>query len=78
MLHVAGVNHLPSCSHREMKQEAPTVPIGVHIGAPGMTETQCDQLLNRVAHGEKSAPGLLYHAGGASEDGVCIIDVRES
>ena len=33
---------------------------------------------NRVAPGDQPPPGLLYHAGGPSEGGLCVIEVWES
>jgi quinol monooxygenase YgiN len=53
--------------------------IGVLFDAAGMSKAQYDQVRNRVAPGDQPPAGLLYHAGGTTEDGgVCVIEVWES
>ncbi len=52
--------------------------IGLIFDAAGMSEAQYDQVRNRVAPGDQPPAGLLYHAGGTSEDGICVIEVWES
>ena len=46
--------------------------------APGHTQAQYDQVRRRVAPDNRLLPGLLYHAAGASEGGVCVVEVWES
>jgi quinol monooxygenase YgiN len=52
--------------------------IGVIFEGTGTTQAQYDQVRNQVAPGDQAPPGLLYHAGGMSESGVCVIEVWES
>ena len=59
--------------------EESIVAIGVIFDAAGLTKAQYDQVRNRVAPGDQPPAGLLYHAGGTTEDGgVCVIEVWES
>jgi len=43
-----------------------------------VTQAQYDQVLAVVAPGNKLPAGMLYHAGGPSADGWCVIEVWES
>jgi quinol monooxygenase YgiN len=53
--------------------------IGLIFDDAKMTKAQYDQVRNRVAPGDQPPAGLLYHAGGTTEDGgVCVIEVWES
>jgi hypothetical protein len=52
--------------------------VGLVFNAPGVTESQYRQVLNQVSPDNQPAPGLLYHAAGASADGFCVIEVWES
>ena len=42
------------------------------------TQAQYDQVRNEVAPGNSPPAGLLYHAGGPTENGWCVIEVWES
>ena len=52
--------------------------IGLIFQAEGMTQAQYEQVKDTVAPGNTASPGLLYHAGGPSETGWCVIEVWES
>jgi hypothetical protein len=41
-------------------------------------QAQYDQVRNEVAPGNTPPPGLLYHVGGPSEQGWCVIEIWES
>ena len=43
-----------------------------------ITQAQYDQVSNEVAPGNTLPAGMLYHAGGPSENGWCVIEVWES
>ena len=43
-----------------------------------ITQAQYDQVRNEVAPGNSPAAGMLYHAGGPSENGWCVVEVWES
>lgn len=42
------------------------------------TQAQYDQVRNEVAPGNSPPAGMLYHAGGPTENGWCVIEVWES
>jgi hypothetical protein len=44
----------------------------------GATQAQYDQVRNAVIPGNQAPPGLIYHAGGLSATGLCVIEVWES
>ncbi len=52
--------------------------IGVIFDGHGVTESQYRQVAEKVAPDNRPGPGLLYHAGGPTEDGFCVIEVWES
>ena len=52
--------------------------IGLIFEGPGVTQAQYDQVRNQVMPGSALYPGLLYHAGGPSADGWCVVEVWES
>ncbi len=43
-----------------------------------ITQAQYDQVGNEVAPGNSPPSGMLYRAGGPSENGWCVIEVWES
>ena len=43
-----------------------------------ITQAQYDQVRNEVTPGNAPAAGMLYHTGGPSENGWCVIEVWES
>lgn len=43
-----------------------------------ITRAQYDQVHDDVSPGNAPPPGLLYHAGGPSESGWCVVEVWES
>ena len=43
-----------------------------------ITQAQYDQVRNEVAPGNAPPAGMLYHAGGPSENGWYVIEVWES
>jgi hypothetical protein len=43
-----------------------------------ITQAQYDQVRNEVSPGNSPPPGMLYHAGGPSERGWCVVEVWES
>ncbi len=52
--------------------------IGVIFDGHGVTESQYRQVTEKLSPDNRPAPGMLYHAGGSTEDGFCVIEVWES
>lgn len=52
--------------------------IGIVFQASGVTQAQYDQACKQVAPDNRLLPGMLYHAGGPTETGWCVIEVWES
>ncbi len=52
--------------------------IGAIFEGDGVSKAQYDQVREQVAPGNKAPPGMLYHAGGPTENGWCVIEVWES
>ncbi len=52
--------------------------IGVIFEAPGVTQAQYEQVSKQVTPENKPAPGMLYHAGGPTANGWCVVEVWES
>ncbi len=52
--------------------------IGVIFDGHGVTESQYRQVAEKVAPDNRPVSGMLYHAGGSTEDGFCVIEVWES
>ena len=52
--------------------------IGLIFDIPGVTQAQYDQVRTEVAPANHPPTGLLYHAGGPSENGWCVVEVWES
>ncbi len=52
--------------------------IGAIFEGAGVSQAQYDQVREQVAPGNKAPPGMLYHAGGPTENGWCVIEVWES
>jgi len=52
--------------------------VGLIFTGKGVTQEQYEQVGAEVAPGNKLVPGMLYHAGGPSKDGWCVIEVWES
>lgn len=55
-----------------------TVAIGVVFEAVGVTQAQYDQVRQQVVPDNKRPPGMLYHAGGPTETGFCVIETWET
>jgi hypothetical protein len=47
--------------------------IGLIFQAQGVTRAQYEQVRDEVVSGNTPAPGMLYHAGGPSENGWCVV-----
>jgi quinol monooxygenase YgiN len=71
-----GYRDYSSTTH-ESGREQP-MAVGVIFEGTGTTQAQYDQVRNQVAPGDQAPPGMLYHAGGMSESGICVIEVWES
>lgn len=52
--------------------------IGLIFEGPGVSQAQYEQVKDQVTPGNKAPPGLLYHAGGPTENGWCVMEVWES
>jgi hypothetical protein len=52
--------------------------IGVIFQAKGVTQAQYEQVLHQVNPDNRLPPGAIYHAGGPSADGFCVIEVWDS
>ena len=52
--------------------------IGLIFQEDGMTQAQYEQVKEAVAPDNQTPAGLLYHAGGPSETGWCVVEVWES
>src|SRR4051812_38396732 len=52
--------------------------IGLIIEVSGGTQAQYDQVRNEVSPNNRPPEGMLYHAGGASDSGLTVIEVWES
>ena len=52
--------------------------VGLIFEGPGVSQAQYEQVKNQVAPGNKAPPGMLYHAGGPTENGWCVVEVWES
>jgi quinol monooxygenase YgiN len=61
-----------------MYSEGGAMAIGVIFEGAGVTQAQYEQVKNQVLPGNKPAPGMLYHVGGPTENGWCVVEVWES
>ncbi len=52
--------------------------IGLIFDAPGVTQAQYEQVRDEVVPGNRPAAGMLYHAGGPSENGWCVVEIWDS
>lgn len=52
--------------------------IGLIFQDAGVSQAQYEQVFNEVTPGGRPPAGLLYHAGGPGENGVCVVEVWES
>jgi hypothetical protein len=52
--------------------------VGLIFDGPGVTQDQYEQVFNEVIPDGQAPAGLVYHAGGLSEDGICVLEVWES
>jgi len=52
--------------------------VGAIFEGQGVTQAQYEQVRNEVAPGNRLPQGMLYHAGGSTEAGWCVIEVWES
>ncbi len=52
--------------------------VGIVFEGAGVSQAQYDQVRKKVAPDNKLLPGMLYHAGGTTETGLCVIEVWES
>ena len=52
--------------------------IGIVIEAQGVTQAQYDQARNEVAPNNSLPSGMLYHAGGPTQNGWCVVETWES
>ena len=46
--------------------------------APGHTQAEYDRVRRQVSPDNRLLPGMRSHAAGATEDGFCVVEVRES
>jgi hypothetical protein len=54
------------------------VAIGLIFDAPGVTQAQYEQVRGEVIPGNRPAAGMLYHTGGPSENGWCVVEIWDS
>jgi quinol monooxygenase YgiN len=54
------------------------MPIGAIFEGQGISQAQYDQARKQVLPDNAPAPGMLYHAGGPTDNGWCVIEVWES
>ena len=52
--------------------------VGAVFLGKGVTQEQYEQVLHRVAPDNRLTPGLLYHAAGMTEEGLCVTEIWES
>ena len=52
--------------------------VGVIFDGTGVDQAQYEQVRQQVTPDNRPAPGMLYHAAGATENGFCVIEVWES
>jgi len=52
--------------------------VGAVFLGKGISQEQYEQVLHRVSPDNRLAPGLLYHAAGMTEEGLCVTEIWES
>lgn len=52
--------------------------VGLIMSGAGVTQAQYDQVTQEVVPNNQLPPGLLYHAGGPSQTGWCVVEIWES
>ncbi len=52
--------------------------VGIIFDGVGVSQAQYEQVLNQVSPGNELPAGMLYHAAGTSDNGLCVIEVWES
>ena len=52
--------------------------VGAVFLGKGVTQEQYEQVLHRVSPDNRLVPGLLHHAAGMTEDGLCVTEIWES
>jgi len=52
--------------------------VGLIFDLTGVTQAQYEQVRDEVTPSNRMPAGLLYHVGGPSENGWCVVEVWES
>jgi hypothetical protein len=60
------------------KDRRNAMAVGLIFDGSDVTQAQYEQVFNEVVPDGQAPAGLVYHAGGLSENGVCVIEVWES
>jgi hypothetical protein len=59
-------------------ERSPSVPVGIRIKLPGVTQEQYDTAHDHINPDRTSPKGLVFHASGPIDGGWGIIDFWES
>jgi hypothetical protein len=59
-------------------RKATAMAVGVVIMGRGVSQDRYEQVLHRVLPDNRLAAGMIYHAAGMTEDGLCVTEIWES